>query len=65
MYAKRSFKNRRRRYGLIRQNEDIRNMRCQNGNARFCQNRFKPLQKERWLLVLMKCDMMGATHRRT
>jgi len=41
MSGKRSFENRRRRYGLIRQNEDIRNMRCQDGNARFCQNRFK------------------------
>ena len=33
-YAKRSFKNRRRRYGLIRQNEDIRNMQTQRMSLR-------------------------------
>ncbi len=45
--SKRSFKNRRRRYGVIRQNNDIRNMHCHSGNARFYQNPFKHSPKER------------------
>jgi len=37
---------------VIRQNYEIRNMRCHSGNARFCKNCFKILQKEMLLCVV-------------
>lgn len=35
-------KKRRRRYEVIRQNQDIRNMRCQRGNAKNSQMHMSP-----------------------